>query len=179
MKIITALVPDLSPDRALALEPLRARVDAAQSALAAARFEYGPVVERLARIDLVRLRPRIKKEFINTVGSLRAVAIDLRVEFDHADVPVDLRDAFRAATGARSDAEFTNAMQQIMRDADRYTGTVEHVDVLTRRLVAALAVLEDAGDIFSDVFVVEPRQEFGFIAEGSNSPKPAAVAVAK
>ena len=53
-------------------------------------------------------------------------------------------------------------------------GTAEHVDVLVRQLVAGLAVLEDAENIFSSSFVVPPRQEFGFITS-----QPAAVAAAK
>jgi hypothetical protein len=166
LKIITQLVPDLSPDREATLAPLRSRIDAARAALVAARDEHGPVVERLARVDLVKLQPRLKKEFYSVVGVVRAAAIELRAAFAHADVPVDLHDALRAAASpTASAAEFTGVVQRITRDADRYAGNVEHVDVLAKRLVAALAVLEDADTIWSDSFVVAPRQEFGWTAE--------------
>jgi hypothetical protein len=165
--ILDSLVPVLSPDRALTLAPLKAKIRAAHDDLLATRGMYGAVVEQLARVDLAALQPRVRPEYFNTLAAARATALDLRVTFDTTDVPVDLRDSMRTAENPKTSApEFTGAVQRLQRDVERYVGTVENVDVLMRRMLAALALLEDAGEnIWSPSFVVAPRQDYGSIPE--------------
>ncbi len=160
MNVIESLVPALSADRENALAPLRSRVRAASAVLALARTTHGDTAERLARIDLVSLRPRLLPEFHNTVGSLKRAADALLGAFDICDIPVDVRAGFRAAVAATTDNAFTSAMQTLARDVGRYAGLVEHVDALVRQVDLALTALEGAGTIFSDAFQVAPREQF-------------------
>jgi hypothetical protein len=156
--LIASLIPSIAPPRAAALAPLQSRVDVARLGLADVRTSHAALVEQLARVDLKRLQPRVRAEVFPLLGRVNQLALDLRAALDHADVPVDARDAQRAAVGAVSDADFNGSMVSLTRAVDRYTGATTHAEVLAHLLDAALAEL-GAADVWSETFVVQMPAE--------------------
>jgi hypothetical protein len=166
LTIVDSLIPPITPPRAATLQPLYQRLGVARVALAGLREAHQDLADRLARLDLKALQSRLRPEFYAVAGRVLHTATELQRAFDNSNVSVDLRDALRGASTARSDGDFTFNVQKATKLLELYEAQALNVNELVHRLGAALGVLEAAGDgIFSDRFEIPKQQCVQFTTE--------------
>jgi hypothetical protein len=159
MPVLDLLVPALPRDRAAVLEAYHAKTEAARALLQTVRASHVVLAEQASRLDLNRLRHRLRADLVPVAGRLREYAIQLRSVLQHTDVPTDITAAYSLALGTKDDAAFNGAAANLRRDTDRYAGHAEHASILASRVDTELAALEDAADrLWAGEFqVVMPR----------------------
>jgi hypothetical protein len=152
-------------DRQLAIEPLQLRYDTARDRVVTAYERHAVNAERLARINVKILMPHLTPAGAVLVGKLRTLATELRESFDYNIEPTGVRSSMRATFSAKSDAEFTNALRDLVKSVERYENVSNTVSFRAKELDAALALLNDS--IWSEAFTLHKTPEFGFITSKS------------
>jgi hypothetical protein len=162
MTLIDRLCPPLPTERSAPLDALALRIAVARQRLLDDRDARGAMVERLARIQMGGLKPRLADLVL--VGRVRSLAVEMRAAFDHIEHP-GLRDAVRACEGAGSEQEFAAHLRTLTEAVERYETFSAITRAGCRGLDAAFALCEAAGDklFYPTIVPAEGSAKHGYL----------------
>jgi hypothetical protein len=161
--LLTLSAPKPSAANLAALEPLLARVRAAQTRLDAARAEFSALVEDLAACDIRKLQRRVVPAHFPRAARAVTLAAEIRGMLDRTTF-VELVDAGRAAKGAVNTFEYDGAYRTLREGLARAENNLGHLDARVAELLRLLNELEpDAESMVSDATVVQPPAPHGWL----------------